>query len=75
VFDRIGGMVVGRLVACEASEGVTYDAMLHSLFGDDDFPILAEVPFGHTAEKITLPIGAQVHAAPTGEKLRFTFPE
>jgi len=33
-----------------------------------------EVPFGHTAEKITLPIGAQLKASPSSDVLRFEFP-
>jgi muramoyltetrapeptide carboxypeptidase len=75
VFERISGMIVGKLVSCEPSNGVTYDQMLLDLLRDDEFPILTEVPFGHTADKLALPIGAQVHAAPNSDVLRFTFPE
>jgi muramoyltetrapeptide carboxypeptidase len=74
VFERISGMVVGKLVSCEPSAGVTYDQMLLDLLRDDEFPILAEVPFGHTPDKLTLPIGAQLHASPTSDVLRFEFP-
>lgn len=74
VFDRINGMVVGKLVSCEPSDGVTYEHMLLDLLRDDEFPILAEVPFGHTADKLTLPIGAQLYASPTSDVLRFEFP-
>jgi muramoyltetrapeptide carboxypeptidase len=74
VFDRISGMVVGKLVSCEPSDGVTYDRMLLDLLRDDDFPILTEVPFGHTADKLTLPIGAQLHASASSDVLRFEFP-
>ncbi len=73
VFDRINGMVVGKLVSCEPSNGVTYDQMLLDLLRDDEFPILIEVPFGHTPEKITLPIGAQLDISPTSDVLRFEF--
>jgi muramoyltetrapeptide carboxypeptidase LdcA involved in peptidoglycan recycling len=44
------------------------------LLRDDEFPILTEVPFGHTADKLTLPIGAQLHTSATSEVLRFEFP-
>jgi len=74
VFDRINGMVVGTLVSCEPSDGVTYDRMLIDLLRDGEFPILAEVPFGHTADKLTLPIGAQLHASSASGVLRFEFP-
>ncbi len=58
VFGCINGMMVGKLVSCEPSDGVTYDRMLLDLLRDDEFPVLTEVPFGHTADKLTLPIGA-----------------
>lgn len=73
VFDRITGMVVGKLVACEPSDNVTYDDMLLDVLRGYDFPILAEVPFGHTTEKLTLPIGAQLHIAPDDTALKFEF--
>jgi muramoyltetrapeptide carboxypeptidase len=74
VFERISGMVVGKLVSCEPSSDVTYDTMLLDLLRNDELPILTEVPFGHTAEKITLPIGAQLKASPSSDVLRFEFP-
>jgi muramoyltetrapeptide carboxypeptidase len=74
VFGRISGMVVGQLVACEPSSDVTYDRMLHDLLHDYEFPILTEVPFGHTADKLTLPIGSELQAKPTSNVLRFVFP-
>jgi muramoyltetrapeptide carboxypeptidase len=74
VFDRISGMVVGQLVACEPSSDVTYDRMLLDLLHDYEMPILIEVPFGHTADKLTLPIGAELHASPDSNVLRFVFP-
>jgi muramoyltetrapeptide carboxypeptidase len=74
VFERISGMVVGKLVSCEPSNDVTYDKMLLDLLDDTTFPILTEVPFGHTPEKITLPIGAQLKASSSSGVLRFEFP-
>ncbi len=74
VLDRISGMIVGQLVGCEPSEGVDHHAMLLDLLGGYDFPILAEVPFGHTAEKITIPIGAWVATEP-GQGLTFDLKE
>jgi len=74
IFDRINGMVVGQLLSCEPSNGVTYDKMLLDLLEDKELPILSEVPFGHTPEKLTLPIGATLNAAPSSGALRFEFP-
>lgn len=74
VLDQLSGMIVGQLVSCEPSEGVTYQEMLLEVLGDYNFPILTEVPLGHTAEKLSLPIGAIVSSA-TGEGLKVNLGE
>lgn len=73
VFERIRGMVVGKLVSCEPSNGISYDLMLFDLLKEANFPILTEVPFGHTANKLTLPIGAHLLAAPNRDVMQFRF--
>jgi len=61
VFDRIAGMIVGVLESCEEQD---YENMpplqeiVLELTRSATFPIITEVPLGHTPEKITLPIGA-----------------
>jgi muramoyltetrapeptide carboxypeptidase len=67
VLDKISGMIVGQLVSCDPSENVTYDAMLLDLLDGYTFPILTEVPLGHTPQKITVPIGGTVSIQPGGD--------
>jgi muramoyltetrapeptide carboxypeptidase LdcA involved in peptidoglycan recycling len=67
-------MIVGHLVSCEPSNGVTYESMMLDLLEGEDFPILDGVPFGHTPEKLTLPIGATLNASPSSGVFRFEFP-
>ena len=74
VLDKISGMVVGQLVSCDPTDGVATSAMLMDLLAEHDFPILVEVPFGHTADKITMPIGASLTTAP-GQGLAFDLTE
>lgn len=74
VLERISGMVVGELVACDSSDGIDCSAMLFDLLADYDFPILTEVPFGHTSEKLTLPIGGHLSGTP-GQGLVFDLTE
>jgi muramoyltetrapeptide carboxypeptidase len=58
VFDRISGMVVGQLVGCDPPDGgQTLEEMLEEVLGDYRFPVLQGVEFGHTDDKLTLPIG------------------
>ncbi|MBF9071868.1 S66 peptidase family protein [Streptacidiphilus fuscans] len=60
VLDRIAGMVVGDLVACEPCGGWSATEMVQDLCADYSFPIATGLPFGHTAVKYTLPIGTTV---------------
>jgi muramoyltetrapeptide carboxypeptidase len=76
VFDRIAGMIVGRLVSCDPPDGgQTLEEMLGEVLSGYDFPVLLNVPFGHTSEKITLPIGATVSITPEKPVLTFQLPE
>lgn len=70
VLDRISGMIVGQLVACEPSEGVDLREMLLDCLSEHEFPVLIDVPFGHTSDKVTLPIGARLSAQP-GDGMTF----
>ncbi|MDT0616499.1 S66 peptidase family protein [Streptomyces lancefieldiae] len=59
VLDQIAGMVVGELVSCEPSGGVSAHEMVMDLCAEYDFPIAFGLPFGHTPLKHTLPVGAE----------------
>lgn len=59
VFDRIVGMVVGRCAGCESREpSLTLRQVVEELTAEYSFPVLYDVCFGHTDDKLTLPIGA-----------------
>ena len=60
VFDKIAGMVIGKPEGCtkgKKSESLDYYEMVKYLTKEYNFPILANTDIGHTAEKVTLPIG------------------
>lgn len=57
VFNKIKGMIIGKLVECEPSDERIFEMVLERT-SEYDFPIIANVPFGHTQDKLTLPIGA-----------------
>jgi muramoyltetrapeptide carboxypeptidase len=61
VFEKVKGLVVGQLVGCEDEYKVsdTIDALVLRLFKEHDFPIISNVPLGHTGDKITVPIGCK----------------
>lgn len=60
VFDKIAGMLIGELVACEGADSAL-DELLSELMGEYSFPIISNIPFGHTSNKLTLPLGASVY--------------
>ncbi len=59
VFNKINGMIIGKLVSCKPNDKEIYKMLLEK-FSKYDFPIIADVPFGHTQDKLTLPIGSYI---------------
>lgn len=60
VFEKIAGMIIGELVACEGAD-TGLDELLNELMREYSFPIISKVPFGHTSNKLTLPLGTTVY--------------
>jgi muramoyltetrapeptide carboxypeptidase len=61
--DRIVALIVGQLVGCSESEYPESDSveeMILRVFAGFNFPIISNVPVGHTADKLTIPIGSRV---------------
>jgi len=59
VFDRIGGLLVGRPMRYSPEQKTRLHEVLLDRTARYDFPILVEMDFGHTAPQITLPIGCR----------------
>lgn len=66
VFEKIRGMVVGKLTNCEPTKKSEYqnyltitETILEATAGCS-FPILADVDFGHHVPQLTLPVGIRV---------------
>jgi len=58
VFDRIRALVIGEPAEMDGSWETYEEIILRNCTGYS-FPIVANVPLGHTTEKITLPIGGK----------------
>lgn len=61
VFERIEGLIVGVFESCEEEDytpAPTLEEIVGKILEHYDFPILTGVHLGHTARKITVPIGA-----------------
>lgn len=59
VFDRIRALVIGRPGVMGEHDFETYEEMILRYCAGSEFPIVANVPLGHTVDKITLPIGGK----------------
>src|SRR5216683_46040 len=76
VFEHITGMIIGQLVSCASADGgQALEEMLSEVLSGYHFPVLADVPFGHTSDKVTLPLGAVVRADPDAHALTFQLPD
>jgi muramoyltetrapeptide carboxypeptidase len=58
VFDRIRALVIGEPAEMDGSWETYAEIILRNCAGFS-FPIVANVPLGHTPDKITLPIGGK----------------
>jgi len=60
ILKQLSGMIVGELVDCEEhdypSTPTVEEILLEHLEGTD-YPVLWGLPFGHTTDKVTIPIG------------------
>lgn len=57
VFDKIKGMVVGRVNMLKEKDGVGLKELLNGKFKEYNFPVLIGADFGHTDPVLTIPIG------------------
>lgn len=57
VFDKIKGMVIGKLYKCSIREKMSIRQIVLDLTKEYDFPIIMNAPFGHFCENVTIPIG------------------
>lgn len=73
-FDRLRGVLIGRLMDCGKSNPEELDRLLENFFGDLGIPVVREVPFGHFGDNLTLPIGAPVTVDTTRRLLQFPEP-
>ena len=61
VFDRIGGLILGKHEKFDSlGTGRKPYEILNEVMGDVDFPVLAEFDCCHTHPMLTVPIGSQV---------------
>jgi len=62
-LERLRGMVVGRLVGCGPKSGgetLPLEEILRTHLRGTEYPVIIDLPAGHAAAKITLPLGRTV---------------
>jgi muramoyltetrapeptide carboxypeptidase len=69
ILDAIKGLIVGQFVECKEGHVETLEDVLLRNCAGYEFPIIANVPLGHTDDKITLPIGTCVRLNPVEASL------
>ena len=70
--DRINGLMLGQFIDTweQADEDdFLLDELVRDIIGEVDFPILADVAYGHGMRKMALPLGARVKLDSTTESL------
>lgn len=59
VFDKIKGMIIGKLYKCSIRNGMSIRRIILDLTKEYDFPIVMNAPFGHFCPNVVLPIGGR----------------
>jgi muramoyltetrapeptide carboxypeptidase len=61
LLDRIAGLVIGRHCKPRAAAAGSddFDAVVRAVLGRRPIPVLADVDFGHTEPRLTLPVGGR----------------
>jgi muramoyltetrapeptide carboxypeptidase len=74
VFDRIAGLLLGDFHNCWTDDdSFTLPEMIEQILGHRKLPVLAGLPFGHSDDKMTLPLGIEIEL--DADKGEFNFLE
>lgn len=60
VFDKINGLILGEFLDCTTDNVLSFsvDELIEEYFSVLNIPVIYNFPYGHGANKITMPIGA-----------------
>ena len=73
VFNRIAGLLLGDFYHCwdDSDDVFSLEEIIDQVLGDSEIPIMANLPFGHGKQKMTLPLGVEVEMDADEKKLIF----
>ena len=59
ILENLNGLILGEFIDCETEsrDSFTVDEILDQYFGDVNYPVLKNVPYGHGMKKLTMPVG------------------
>lgn len=69
IFDKISGMVVGRLPESVRGTGGSMEMILSRSLEGYDFPVMTKLDFGHTDPRFTFPLGVRCRLNSSAKKL------
>jgi muramoyltetrapeptide carboxypeptidase len=76
-FKNLAGVVIGQFTNCEPGDGygtLTLDEVFGEYFGSLGVPVYTGAMFGHIAEKMTFPVGAQAEIDADKHEIRLLTP-
>ncbi len=77
VFQQVKGILIGNIGSLDAKYSFkpygsfTIRQVFEQLLGPLDIPVMAKLPFGHTKNNLTMPIGTKVEIDSVNMKMRF----
>ncbi|MBU1937136.1 LD-carboxypeptidase [bacterium] len=76
IFRRVGALLIGDMLhsAPDEKDMPSVDEIVLDATKDYDFPILSGIPYGHGAQRLTLPVGVPVKLNTSALDLQFLGP-
>ncbi|MBD3329707.1 LD-carboxypeptidase, partial [Candidatus Dojkabacteria bacterium] len=72
-FDSVRGLVIGRFQKESQIQRDDLEDIIRTKKELDKIPVIANVDFGHTEPKITIPIGGQVYIKALSDSTKISF--
>lgn len=74
ILDKLAGLIIGEFIDCEEEGSITVKQLFEQYTQDKNYPVIFNFPYGHQADKISMPVGVTARIDTNKNYLAFTNP-